>query len=1208
MASFIGPNSVFTGPIKNEEPVNNEELANNGDDDNGDNSMDAAPTDEPQPEQLDRIFKYHISTNGTGPGSSIGMVIFNTKPGTLPYYENLYRIHSLIDEKHDNTDGKRVSEYLKNKVYKNNVIDAINYSTVGRVSSFSTGVTVSTLRNYSVNNTVTTLHDALERLGDSFIIGINGNQYTAPTLPSLQILPWNCSRNIIQDELANNMVVYRGFDTINGCTNEIAGNRVKLEMGIQSTGYVHDVGPTGLFNRITANVGADGEPRNIVSGKLDSSPVGGEFTYPDERQIENLQTLIPFMDIYNEAGELIGIIMIYIAPRLRDDDDDYDVFLAFKFFLITTGNYAPIYTIDEIPTILGQTRTQNIASIQGTGWFTYLVEDAVPNLPEIAQYMSGANGCFPAILKKMFGLSRNIYNKCEPYEAIGIRLFGTIGDTSIFGTRQDLFIMAFLMKIKWIGDLSRLIDSFMITEVHNLPTATATVDGFMKRFACLSNLYVYCANKNGGDLTINDVKTLTLQQIAILDERRELQLQQQLQQQLRASNDAMQDKIYKIITKMKWYKDLITQLNQFDNNNLIPRQVNWIPRQVILILNGILGEGAVEMEKLRFSSRIISTVVSCLGKQTFMYEKVKFTYTEMQSILDYFLTLFYYHIVFDYFKSSPYQNVGNIFDFVLTQSSAMSIGITNRQDNVDIEYFFTSQYHKSDIDISIINNGNPGGFISYYENIFNDIDNTMNILEKYNNISKIIPQYTGVNSRHRTLFDDSLYLLSKNIAEINTAKPVVQQLMLQPVVQQLMLQTITISQIPELSYEPNVGNTIRRHFGIFIDNQRIFPQQGGMPTPPMNANTTAKNRIRIPKNPILNKNMNVNPKPIMPPPKIKNVKKKVNRLKISFAPNKTKKKRNKNTISQEYENENYDTNNIINQSEDESLLFEGYSHDENIAIEQLKLETGYKEVLPMHERYYSHRIENINSYRQGILNDLHMLNENFTDGNNDQQINETSQYSDSETNFIFDLLYQTINYPYGEKKIKYNIINIKPTSYQYTTRFFGDNFTIFYKLAFDQIKADINFLEPNNEDKIDKIVTRFGNYTKYLKEYRDLKEDINTINSVYTDIYIEEYIEQTYSNGTIHNFDNGRQSFDTNGFYTNGFYTILIPCYRILTPPTLIPPELYNNNIPPSVFNLPGGSSKKNRRTKKKTSKTNKKNTRKVHPKKHRKTKRKSKK
>jgi hypothetical protein len=222
-----------------------------------------------------------------------------------------------------------------------------------------------------------------------------------------------------------------------------------------------------------------------------------------------------------------------------------------------------------------------------------------------------------------------------------------------------------------------------------------------------------------------------------------------------------------------------------------------------------------------------------------------------------------------------------------------------------------------------------------------------------------------------------------------------------------------------------------------------------------------------------------------------------------------------------------------------------------------------------------------------------MLNENFTDGNNDQQINETSQYSDSETNFIFDLLYQTINYPYSEKKIEFDTIYERPSSYQDTTRFFGDNFTIFYKLAFDQIKADINFLEPNNQDNIDEIVKILGNYTNYLNAYRDLKEDINTINSVYTDIYIEEYIEQTYSDGTINDFDYERESFDT-----NGFYRILIPFYRILTPPTLIPPEIYNNNIPSSVFNVPGGSSKKNRRTKKKTSKTNKKNTRKARPKK----------
>jgi hypothetical protein len=49
MASFVGPSmtpdSVFTtGPIENQELENNTE------------TMDTAPTDEPQPEQLKRIF------------------------------------------------------------------------------------------------------------------------------------------------------------------------------------------------------------------------------------------------------------------------------------------------------------------------------------------------------------------------------------------------------------------------------------------------------------------------------------------------------------------------------------------------------------------------------------------------------------------------------------------------------------------------------------------------------------------------------------------------------------------------------------------------------------------------------------------------------------------------------------------------------------------------------------------------------------------------------------------------------------------------------------------------------------------------------------------------------------------------------------------------------------------------------------------------
>ena len=167
--------------------------------------MENDPPPPPQ-QQLKRIFKYNIS-NGNG------MVIFNTEKETLDYFQILYQLHSLIDEKHDQLAGNRGND-LKSKdmVYKNNLINAINYSTVGNIASFSTGVTPQTLKTYAVNSGIHTLEDALERLGDSFFITINSNQYIAPALPSLQILPWICPRDVIANELANNMVVYKKFN------------------------------------------------------------------------------------------------------------------------------------------------------------------------------------------------------------------------------------------------------------------------------------------------------------------------------------------------------------------------------------------------------------------------------------------------------------------------------------------------------------------------------------------------------------------------------------------------------------------------------------------------------------------------------------------------------------------------------------------------------------------------------------------------------------------------------------------------------------------------------------------------------------------------------------------------------------------------------------------------------------------------------------
>jgi hypothetical protein len=250
--------------------------------------------------------------------------------------------------------------------------------------------------------------------------------------------------------------------------------------------------------------------------------------------------------------------------------------------------------------------------------------------------MSGSRGCFSAILKNIFK-GTSLESKCKPYKDIAIGLWPNIGNTTIFQRDQDMFIMAFLMKIKWLGDLFRLIDSFMLTEVYNMPTSTATIDTFMKRFACLSNLYVYCANK-GGDLTINDVKTLTPIQMAELRAQQAAQQARIQQEQAEIERQLRINKIDRIKTKIEWYKSLIAQLGIFNNNN-------WIPDTITTILDGIFrNDGRVTLKPLRNSSRIINKLLQCLSSESYIYKEGNretiFTLCEMSSILDYFLTLF----------------------------------------------------------------------------------------------------------------------------------------------------------------------------------------------------------------------------------------------------------------------------------------------------------------------------------------------------------------------------------------------------------------------------------------------------------------------------------------------------------------------------------------------------------------------------------------
>ena len=546
----------------------------------------------------------------------------------------------------------------------------------------------------------------MERLGDTFLIKDGTNVISAPSLPSLQILPWICPRPVTNNELANNMVVYKNFNTNGACTNAVAGTQVKDEIGVQSNGFIHDTGSTGVFQKITATGQTNGETRNVVSGKLDSSTTGGPLTNPNNT--ENLQTLIPFMNIYdNNGGALSGTIMVYVAPHdIVQTNGQYSVFLAFKY--IPVNDYTKIYENPDIAACLGKSRSDNIAFlISNDGWQSYTITDQVPNLPDISDYMSGARGCFSAILKNIFTGS-SLENKCKPYKDIAVNLWEIIGQSTIFQNDQNLFIMAFLMKVKWLGDLFRLIDSFMLTEVFSMPTSTATIDTFMKRFACLSNLYVYCANK-GGDLTINDVKTLTPEQMQEIEQRNRT------------------NKIRNMKSKIEWYKSLINNIDVF--------KTNWISTTIKSISNGIFGKGNVTLKPLRNSNRIVNKLLQCISSESYIYKHDKnkettFALNEMSSILDYFLTLFCYNQAFNVVYATDIANTVN--------------GLP-------------------DIDIATVTND----IISANEDIINGIEQNMNIIDKYNTISNFVPQYD--NRNHRRLFEDSVRFLSMKDLDMSTA-------------------------------------------------------------------------------------------------------------------------------------------------------------------------------------------------------------------------------------------------------------------------------------------------------------------------------------------------------------------------------------------------------------------------------------------------------
>lgn len=593
------------------------------------------------------------------------LCILNTTSPNLPFYWTLLKTHGLIDMYHDQLDGGRGGD-LKSKdadYRKRGIINNIAKSTFGQHVVFQSGSTNIHKEYNTETNGVHTLQDALERNGDDFFIRLGANIYNSPPLPDLIITNWNCKEGVYPpNECKNKTVVYKRFDTQPGCSNDVAGTRVREHTGINDPpnpeyGIVLDAGPNEVFQSIK------GSPpevrRNIMSGKLDSSSAAGGVSLIEPAKH---QVYIPFMNIYDRNRVLTGAIMVY-ATWLTEEEvvaigrdrfsvepgrfaDGYAVFLAFRYAQFTEADLANMYANANIASVSdSEDRASNVFRVLENGmWEHYLVTSNVPDLPLISNYMAGNRGCFSYIKNLVMGNKK--HSVCAPYKELAIRLMDKIGvgntvfATDYYNDETSDFTMAFLMSLKHMGDKFRVIDAFILSSTAPYYTTTGTIDGFLLRFACLSNLYVYCANKNGGNLTVNDVRSISPEEMAIMEANAEIR------------------KCDAAISKYNHYRSLIYVNNAAPDlapgillayvQSIIARLTDVIE----LIKQGILNPDKLTIQLAKAPSRRLFSIVNATTYYQYSPNKKIFSDEEMQSVLKYYLVLVQHHLYLTLFVRS----------------------------------------------------------------------------------------------------------------------------------------------------------------------------------------------------------------------------------------------------------------------------------------------------------------------------------------------------------------------------------------------------------------------------------------------------------------------------------------------------------------------------------------------------------------------------
>jgi hypothetical protein len=398
--------------------------------------------------------------------------------------------------KHDQYDFGRVNARMrKDEKYKNNIQRAIDeISCINKKFTIKKG---GDNFEYETKSSAHCLESALERttLDNTISITIDSIEQESPELNPLKILPYDAVNGVQLIENAGIHQLELKKFIVDKANRRAESNKIKeIYYGTsepsQPKQFVMDCGARDIFEGLcNNNAGNANKSVAIFSGIMDSSSSAETYTNNNSETQKTFVVDLPFMYLLDQPGDQRINIKASVGP---------------------TTNYRSVQI--QFTYVNGQSQDST----------TSISISEIPNLPQISDYLANeaynkgdTKKCIDILLKHFRNTA--IIDLCKPLLDAGNELYSNIYGpplplTPVVKTSLEYnqFIRKFFMNIKHWGDKFRAIDAVLYNHINEL-TFTGTLDTFLMRFICLSNLYGCYANINN-NIILNDVKNLTPEQ------------------------------------------------------------------------------------------------------------------------------------------------------------------------------------------------------------------------------------------------------------------------------------------------------------------------------------------------------------------------------------------------------------------------------------------------------------------------------------------------------------------------------------------------------------------------------------------------------------------------------------------------------------------------------------------------------------------------